>query len=304
MTTLPLHELAALAAALCWAVSGLMARIAAEELGPLAFNRIRQTIIAIALGALVLAAGDWRQIDADAAALLIGSGLIGILLGDSLLFLALNRLGPRRTGVVFATNAPMAALMGWALLGETLSPAAIAGVVICALGVAIAVGQSPRPGAAIRRVHAWETVQGKLWVGVALGLGAAFGQAAGSLVARPAMEAGADPLTASFLRIAAAALALIGLRALPIPTMRARTPLTPRLFAITAGIGVIALGLGTTLVLYALQGGSVGVVSTLAATSPAMILPLIWLTTGERPGAGATLGAAVTIAGTALIFLR
>ena len=44
--------------------------------------------------------------------------------------------------------------------------------------------------------------------------------------------------------------------------------------------------------------------STLSATSPAIILPMIWARTGERPAAGAWAGAALVVAGMALIFLR
>jgi len=59
-----------------------------------------------------------------------------------------------------------------------------------------------------------------------------------------------------------------------------------------------------TLLLYALSGGKVGIVSTLSATSPVIILPMLWLRTGERPAAGAWAGAALVVAGMALLFLR
>ena len=45
-----------------------------------------------------------------------------------------------------------------------------------------------------------------------------------------------------------------------------------------------------TLLLYALAGGKVGIVSTLSATSPVLILPLLWLRTGQRPAPGAWAG--------------
>ena len=35
-----------------------------------------------------------------------------------------------------------------------------------------------------------------------------------------------------------------------------------------------------------------------------LILPMIWLRTGERPAAGAWLGAALVVAGMALLFVR
>ena len=59
-----------------------------------------------------------------------------------------------------------------------------------------------------------------------------------------------------------------------------------------------------TLLLFARSGGSVGIVSTLSATSPVIILPWIWLRTGQRPAAGAWVGAAIVIIGMALIFSR
>ena len=125
------------------------------------------------------------------------SGLIGIFLGNSLLFTAVGRLGPRRAGVLFALNAPIAALLGWLVLGETLSAAAVAGIALTAAGVALAIlyGRGGAPG------HAWEAVRGSLLLGVAAGLGAATGQATGSLIARPVMAAGFDPFAASLLRV-------------------------------------------------------------------------------------------------------
>lgn len=56
-----------------------------------------------------------------------------------------------------------------------------------------------------------------------------------------------------------------------------------------------------TLLVFALSGG---IVSTLSATSPVIILPLIWLRTGQRPSAGAWVGALIVIVGMGLIFTR
>ena len=59
-----------------------------------------------------------------------------------------------------------------------------------------------------------------------------------------------------------------------------------------------------TLLLFALSGGNVGIVSTLSATSPVIILPMLWLKTGERPAGGAWVGAALVVIGMGFIFLR
>jgi|GEM_PF-3241946 len=55
--------------------------------------------------------------------------------------------------------------------------------------------------------------------------------------------------------------------------------------------------------LYALRSLEVGVVAVLGSTAPVLMLPIIWLTTGERPPATAWIGAAAAVAGTAFLFL-
>ena len=116
------------------------------------------------------------------------------------------------------------------------------------------------------------------------GLGAATGQATGSLIARPVMAAGFDPFAASLLRVAVAAAGLTLLMRLPLAGAAAgRRPLTPRVAALTALTAFLGLGVGMTLLLFALAGGKVGIVATLSATSPVLILPLLWLRTGQRP---------------------
>ena len=244
--------------------------------------------------------GTWGQIGADNLVPLLMSGLIGIFVGDTLLFAALNRLGPRRAGILFALNAPIAAMLGFVVLGETLSLQSVAGIALIVAGVVLAILFGRRR----EQAHAWEAVKGPLWLGVALGLGAAAGQAGGSLIARPIMASGADPFVASMVRVGIAAFCLSILIALPIPSVKPKGPLTLQVAAITALTGFIALAIGMTLLLFALSGGKVGIVSTLSATSPVIILPMIWLRTGERPAAGAWAGAAFVVLGMALLFMR
>ena len=71
-----------------------------------------------------------------------------------------------------------------------------------------------------------------------------------------------------------------------------------------AASGVIGILIGMTLVLYALPGLQTGVIATLSATSPVIILPLRRLHTGQGPAARRWAGAAPGVTGLALIFLR
>lgn len=295
---LPLHELAALGTAACWATTGVISADGVRALGAFHFNLFRQVFVSVLLAVIVAVGGLWVGIDAPTLGVLVVSGIIGILLGDTFNFAAVGRIGPRRAGAIFALNAPMAAVLGWAFLGEVLGAQAWLGIAVTVAGVAMAI--LGRPGV---NAHRLEALQGTILIGVAFGLAGGFGQAVGSLIARPVMTAGLNPYLASLIRVGASGLAMGVLAALPF------APTAPRqvsrgvliLTAITAFIGLL---MGMTLFLYALQGSKTGIVATLSATSPVIILPMMWLRTGQRPSALSFCGAALAVAGLALIFTR
>jgi drug/metabolite transporter (DMT)-like permease len=295
---LPLHEIAALGTATCWALSGVIASDAVRAMGPFHFNLLRQMFVSFLLLALVATTSRWHSLTTPELALLAASGVIGILLGDTLNFAGVGRLGPRRGGAVFALNAPMAAILGWVFLGEALSGQAAIGIGLAALGVALAVLGRPR-----QNPHRLETMSGTLILGVLLGLGGALGQASGALIIRPLMAAGLDPYLASLVRVGASGLMMSAIAFAPLAPARPG-PLTRTTLALALLTAVIGLLLGMTLFLYALQGVETGIIATLSATSPVMILPLLWLRTGQRPTATSWLGAGLAVAGLALIFTR
>lgn len=296
--TLPLHELAALGTATCWATTGIIASDAIRALGAFHFNLVRQVFVTLILAVIVLASGALTLPGTTGLITLGISGIIGILLGDTLNFAAVGRIGPRRAGAIFALNAPMAALLGWVILGERLSAQAALGILITAGGVALAILGRPREGA-----HRLEQIRGTLLIGALFGLGAALGQAGGTLIARPWMTGGLDPWLGSLIRVGASGLAMGLIATLPLAPPRP-SKIGPKTLILTLGTALIGLLLGMTLFLYALQGSETGIIATLSATSPVIILPLLWLRTGQRPSALSWLGAALAVTGLALIFTR
>lgn len=296
---MPVYELAALGAAFCWSITGIISKDAADVLGPFGFARLREFIVAMMLLALVLATGRMQPVAVSDFALLALSGIIGIFIGDTILYVALVRLGPRRNGALFSLNAPMAAILGWAVLGEELSWMSVLGIGLVSAGVGMAVmGRAGRAGG-----HRFEAIKGPVGVGILCGVIAALGQALGSLIARPVMAGGFDPYVASLIRVAVAVVCLSALMALPIPAIKARGRLTPRLLGVVSLSGFIAMVVGMTLLMFALQGGKVGIVSTLSSLSPVLILPVLWVVMRARPSPTSWLGALMAAAGTALIFL-
>lgn len=294
----PIHENAALGTATCWAMTGIIASDAIRALGAFHFNLIRQVFVSLILAAVVLMSGALALPGWQAVAVLAVSGVVGILLGDTLNFAAVGRLGPRRAGAVFALNAPMAALLGWAVLGERLGWQAGLGIAVTVAGVALAILGRPPSGA-----HRLESIRGGLGVGVLFGLGAALGQATGALIARPYMAGGLDPYVGSLIRVGASGLAMGVVAALPLAPPRPRE-VSGRVLLLTGATALIGLLLGMTLFPYALQGSQTGIIATLSATSPVIILPLLWLRTGQRPTLTSWAGAALAVAGLGLIFTR
>ncbi len=293
-----LYELAAVGAASCWALSSLISGEASQHLGAIAFNRTRMAIVLVMLGGWTAISGGMSSIEDWHWTPILLSGFIGIFLGDTALFLTLNRLGPRRTSILFSLNAPLSAFLGWLALDEVLTGKETIGILVVFAGVIIAIAFGKRRS----QLHQWEKVKGSLAVGVLLGLIAALCQATGSLIARPVMASGADPIAVSAVRVAVAVLFLSLLMAAPFERFHQQNAMTRRVFAICAITGFLGMAAGMTLILYALSGGEVGIVTTLSATSPALMLPFIWLKTGERPAGPAWLGAVLAVIGSGLIF--
>ncbi len=293
-------DLLALAAAACWALASILSVGPSRHLGAFAFTRWRMLMVAVMLWAVALATGGWRSLPGDVWGAMAFSGLIGIFIGDTALFAAMNRLGPRRSGVLFATHAMFSALLGFWLLGERMSLQAAAGAALTMAGVmtAILLGRHKQES------HSWESDHGHVGAGVLLGLLAALCQALGSLIAKPVMSVDVDPIAASAVRVSVACLAHFILLWLGFSKARAKQAPTLRMLAQTALNGFIAMGVGMTLVLLALKDGDVGMVAILSSVSPVLVLPLLWLHLKRAPAVGAWLGAILTVAGTALILLR
>ena len=81
----------------------------------------------------------WSTLNFSDTALIAVSGLIGIFVGDVALFTAMARIGPRRTGMLFTLNAPMAAIGGAIFFEERLSISSFTGSALILFGITLAV---------------------------------------------------------------------------------------------------------------------------------------------------------------------
>jgi uncharacterized membrane protein len=269
-------------------------------LGAFAFTRWRMGLVFMMLAPVALINGAWHSISGAQAGVLMVSGLIGIFVGDTALFASMNRLGPRRTGVLFATHALFSALLGFWVLDERMGAQALLGGTLVVGGVMTAIALGSRKDES----HALEQVRGHVPFGVAMGLLAALCQAAGSLIAKPVMASGVDPVAGTVIRVGATCAAHLVLLWAGAGVARTQGALSGPVLGKVALSGMIGMGLGMSLILLALQHGNVGLVGILSSVSPVLVLPLLWWRLGRAPAQGAWWGAGLTVVGTMLVLIR
>ena len=287
-------------AAACWALAALFSAPVSRKMGAFAFIRWRMVFASAMLGAAASVMGTWGTLNPLLIGVLVLSGFIGIFIGDTVLFACMNRLGPRRAGILFATHSMMSAVLAALFLGERLSAVAMVGCALLVGGVMTAIAFGKRAGSASE----WEATRGRLAVGVGLGLVAALGQALGTLIVKPVMTPDVDPVAASAIRMAAgfgfhAALLLVGWK-----PARLAAAMQRRDWLLLAGSAFLSMALGMTLILAALKYGSAGLVGMLSSVAPILLLPLLWWKTRVAPTLGACVGAVLTVAGVVLILAR
>jgi len=284
-------------AALSWTLASLFGHGPARKLGSVHFNRLRMLAATILLCIMMVVTDASWALPPEFLLPILLSSIIGVVLGDYFLFVSMRRLGPRRTGILFAANAPIAACLGWLVLDETLSVSTIFAVLFGFIGICLAVIYGKRRDL----LHVWEDITPPLWIGVGAGLLAAIGQAAGVLLLRPVMQADMDPLMVSLVRVAAGA--VIFWLSLPFDPARKSMALMPDSttgWMILAN-GFFGLSFGVALLLQALKTGNVADVTILSATSPVLILPFVWYRTGKCPPAAAWAGALLVVLSAVLL---
>ena len=286
-------------AALCWAVASLISADVTRKIGGLAFNRLRLFFVSIMLIGYTFYLDTWNTINHEFLFTILFSGIIGIFLGDTLLFIALQKIGPRRNNILFSLAAPFTVILNIIFLNEIMSTINLIGciIVFCGVVVAIAYGNSKDKN------HRWEVVEGNIYFGVSLGIGAALCQAIGLIMMKPILTMGADPIASAALRTAISFVFLAFTFFLNYKIFNTKTNLSFKIVGQSILSGFLGMALGMSLLLIALKYADAGIVATLSSTSPIMILFLIWLLTKKIPTIGAWIGTVLAIIGSGLIFI-
>jgi len=292
---------AAILATLLFSLSAVSGKRLSHHLSGVEANFWRFLLAAFLLGAYAHSFG--LGLGGGALGLFFISGIIGFGVGDYGLFRAYPILGSRLTMVMTqCLAAPFAASIEWLWMGETLSIGQVLAGTAILVGVALAL--APSETTDIDRKH-WKA--GILW-----GLMSALGQGFGAVLSRKALsvvEAGVtvDGLSQAYQRVLggltvmAVLLLFQKMRLRNGATIQTEVALTPATVKLVAALVVANALCGPTLGVgayqWALSSLPSGIVLSVVALSPLVIIPLAMKFEGERPTARSIIGSMVAVAG-------
>lgn len=292
-----LGEIFGLLTALCWAGGSMAFAAAAVKIGSTYVNLTRLLLASGVLTLIVLLFDGFRTITLHHLIYFTASGLVGFGFGDTFLFRAYESIGARVSMVVMSFAPAIAAFLAYIFIGETITLLGAVGICITIAGITIVVLERSRSTQHQRKARI-----GVLWAFLG-----ALGQAGGVTLSKIGFNGGPiSGFQATFLRLVAAAVVVIPLNIIigkyssPLQRFRS-TPGSLRYVLLGTLFGPI---LGVTFSLLSINYTEVAVASTLMATTPLFMIPLVWIIHKETIHWQAILGAFLAVAGVVLLFVR
>jgi len=293
-----LGEFFALLTAISWSGGSFAFAEAAERIGSIQLNVNRVILASIFLFITISVFNFDFSISGYQFKYLVISGIIGIVIGDTFLFGAYQRVGARISMLLMSSAPIISTVLAFIFLGESMSLLAIGGMTITILGIAIVVlngDNSPDAKYKITRL------------GIILGLLASAGQAIGLVFAKEAFNsAELNEFVATFIRVFSSVIVILPIT---IILRKYKNPVKlylkePKAFLYTVVGTVFGPFLGITLSLLAIKYTKVGIASTIMATVPVLMLPMSKYIHKERFNWKIILGTFMAVGGVAIIFLR
>jgi drug/metabolite transporter (DMT)-like permease len=299
-----LGESAALFTSCLWTVSSLFFTSAGRRLGSFSVNAYRILLAvglltaahAIVLGTVLPAAtsSQWFWMGV--------SGIIGLGIGDCGLFAAYVTIGPKHATLIMALAPVFASIGAYLMLGETLSPLSTIGMAITLTGIFTVLLERKdtlEDRLTTRRQTTW---------GLFFGLVGAAGQGIGIVLSKKGMYLNAsvpmNPLSAALIRVILGTLFVwtLALFSGRLPDLQKAVKDKQGMKYAAAG-AVIGPFAGMTLSMVAVAYTEAGIAQTLMSLMPVIIIPIVWIIYREKTSIRGILGAAMAVAGVAILFL-
>lgn len=306
-----LGEAIALLSAVSCTITALYASEASGRLGTMTVNVIRLVLASVFLAALLwVTTGSPYPLYADGKTwtFLILSAAVGYVFGDYCLFSSYLVIGPK-TGQLFMTLAPpIAAVAGWAIIGETLSLNALIAMAVTICGIVISI-ISGGDG----EIRLDIPVKG-----IILGIGAGLGQGIGLVLSKigmqhysaaipadaPAMMNEMMPFASTMIRALAGGLGFLFIMCLMKTTSELKEGFRDRkgmkYAVMTTLTGPV---IGVSLSLMAVRHTNTGIASTLMALTPVLIILPYSIIYRQKVSLKEIIGVVISMTGVGLFFM-
>ncbi len=291
-------EYAALLTAFFWTITALAFEVATKRVGTYSVNMIRLSFAFVMLATLsYFRNGFFLPLDADLHAWvwLSVSGLVGFVLGDLFLFASYPIITSRIAMLIMTLAPPLAAILGWLILGESMSFLSIIGMLLVVGGIALAIWSRP---SGTKKMSLNFPLKGIIFA--ALG---ATGQAGGLVLSKYGMRS-YDAFSATQIRIIAGVFGFA-----IIVTILGKWKNVFTTFSNFKAISRIGIGsvfgpfLGVSFSLIAVQNTSAGIASTLMSIVPVIIIVPSIIIFKQKVSLKEIIGAVISVVGVTLFFI-
>jgi drug/metabolite transporter (DMT)-like permease len=282
--------LAAIGSAASWALGAVLFKQLGDTLPPVVLTAAKGVV-----GAAMLALVLWPLVfQPEPFGVLVSlslSGLLGIAVGDTLFFMALNRLGAQVVVLMLTLSQVLTVLLAVAWLGERPEPIAWAGIALIICGVTAVM---------------WLRMRGETGrseaPGLLFGLAAVACMAVSTIIAKQAMDAGSNSAQATFVRMVAGTAGAVLLGAVSGQGVTSLRPLLAPHFAgfFLISVAVVTFG-GFWLSLLAINYAGVAVANALGSLEPVLVLPFAAVFLRERITPPILVGALAATSGVLLL---
>lgn len=291
-------ELAALATAIFWSFSTIFFTQGIAKVGVMQINIDRLFLSAILVWITLFIARIYPTMSVMQFLFLVLSAISGLVFGDTFLFMAFDEIGPRLAQLIMAFAPPLAAILAFIFLKESLSLFGIIGIIITTIGIFLVILEHDENSNKI----VIKNKLGILWATFGM-----IGQAGGLILAKEALrDGGINPIVASGVRLISAFILLVPIGYLTKRYHFGIRPYKENMKWIINPIMGSILGpyFGMTLSMVAIAYAKVGIASTIMSITPILMLPISHYVFKEKLSWRPILGALIAVFGIGILFLK
>jgi len=266
-----LGEISVIMAAFCWALGASLYKKAILDMNPLKFNLLRSISVLIFAFLILFVLGKWDllfELDLISLFIIGVSSILVLAAGDTFYFVGLRSIGVSKTVPIAYSYSIFVVLLSTLFLGETITGWIVFGTIAIIFGVWLVANN------ALNKSHN----VGFSKVGVFAGLGACLCWAFG-IVLFKIILVNNDPFVLAAVRMLFLLPTLGILSAVPLSKKSQSNKWTKPRISLAFLSGLIALGIGDTLLYFGLSSTNSNIVAPLSSITPifSAVIAMIYL---------------------------